>query len=81
MAQFIHDQHAWSGEEPHGGDPSPFQRGFAAPGGEVGCCRVIHPVSGVDRSVTQGDGEHGFSDAGRSDEQHVGGVVEEAAGP
>ena len=70
-----------SGEEPHGGGPSALEGGFAAPGGEVGCGGVIHPVSGVDRSVTQRNGEHGFADAGRPDEQDVGGVVEETAGP
>ena len=38
-------------------------------------------MSSVDRSVSQGDGEHGLADAGRSDEQDVGGVVEETTGP
>jgi hypothetical protein len=32
---------------------------------------------GGDRGVAQADGEHGLADAGRADEQHVGGVVEE----
>lgn len=59
---------------------SSLQRGFAAPICEVGCCRVIHPVAGVDCCVTEGDGKHRIPDAGRPDEEDVGGVVEETTG-
>ena len=41
--------------------------------------RVVGAEAGVDGGVAEGDGEHGLADAGRADEQHVGGVVGVAA--
>jgi hypothetical protein len=49
-----------------------------ATGSEVGCGGVVGPVSGLDGGPCQGDGEHGLADAGRADEQDVGGVFEES---
>ena len=70
-AELVHDEDGWSGEEPHGGGPSPF---------EVGGGGVIDAMPGVDCGVAQSNRQHGLADAGRPDEQHVGGVIEVAAG-
>lgn len=45
---------------------------------EVRSGRVVGAVAGVDGGVAETDGEHGLADAGRPDEQHIGGVLEEA---
>ena len=69
ITELVDDENTGSGEEPHGGGPASFECGFAAAGGEVGCGGVVDPVAGVDGGVAEGDGEHGFADAGRPDER------------
>ena len=77
VADLVDDQQAGSGEEPHGGGPAAFEGGSVAAGDEIGGGGVVGAIAGVDGCSGQGDGEHGLSDAGRPDEQHVGGVFEE----
>ena len=73
-------EQAGSGEEPHRGRPASFERGAVTAGGEVGGGGVVGAVAGVDGGVAETDGEHRLADAGRADEQHVGGVFEEPQG-
>nr|WP_244321115.1 hypothetical protein [Streptomyces melanosporofaciens] len=80
VAEFVDDQEFRSGEEVHAGLPAAFECGFVTLGGQLGCGGEVDAVSGLDRGPGQGDREHGLADPGRADEQHVGGVVEEAQG-
>lgn len=49
-------------------------------GGEFGGGGEVDAVAGVDGRSSEGDRQHGLAHSGRADEQHVGGVVEEAEG-
>ena len=51
-----------------------------AAGGEVGGGGEVGAVADGRGLAGEADGEVGFADAGRSDEQHVGGGLEVAAG-
>ena len=77
VAHLVDDQEPGAGEEPHGGGPAALDGGAVAAGDQVGGGGVVGAVAGGDRGVAQADGEHGLADAGRADQQHVGGVVEE----
>ena len=81
VADFVDDQEPRSGEEAHGGGPPSFEGGAVTTCGQIGSRRVVGPIAGVDRGPGETDGQHGLADAGRPDEQHVGGVVEKAQGP
>ena len=80
VAHLVNDQEAGAGEEPHGGGPAALDRGAVAAGDQVGGGGVVGAVAGGDGGVAQADGEHGLADAGRADQQDVGGVVEEPQG-
>ena len=73
VAQFVDDQEAGSGEEAHGGGPASFDGGAVAAGGEVGGGGEVGAVAGLGGVAGQADGEVGLADAGRADEQDVGG--------
>jgi hypothetical protein len=64
VAEFVDDQDGGSAVEAHGGGPASFDGGSSAAGGEVRRGGVVGAVAGVDRRVAEGDGEHGFADAG-----------------
>jgi hypothetical protein len=49
-----------------------------ATGGEVRGARVVDAVAGLDRLPGEADREHRLADAGRPDEEDVGGLVDEA---
>ena len=51
-----------------------------AAGGELGRGGVVGAHPGGHRGVAEADREHCFADPGRADQQHVGGVFDEAEG-
>ena len=80
VAEFVDDEQGGSGEEAHGGGPASFDGGAVAAGGEVGGGGEVGAVAGLRRLAGEADGEVGLADAGRADQQHVGGGLEVAAG-
>jgi site-specific DNA recombinase len=80
VANFIDDQQPRSGEETHGGRPPSFEGGAVTPPRQIRGGGVVGAHPGGDRGVPEADGEHGLADSGRADEQHVGGVLDEAQG-
>ena len=48
------------------------------PGRQLGGGGVVGAHTSCDGGMAEPDGEHGLADAGRSDQQHVGGVFDEA---
>ena len=80
VAEFVDDEQGGAGEEPHGGGPAAFDGGAVAAGGEVGGGGEVGAVAGVGGRAGEPDGEVGLADAGRADEQDVGGRFEVAAG-
>jgi hypothetical protein len=80
VAEFVDDQEAGAVEEADGGGPASFDGGAVAAGGEVGGGGEVGAVAGLGGLAGQADGEVGLAQAGRADEQDVGGGFEVAAG-
>ena len=80
VAEFVDDQEAGAVEEAHGGGPASFDGGAVAAGGEVGGGGEVGAVAGFGGFAGQADGEVGLAQAGRPDQQDVGGVLQVAAG-
>ncbi|MER0485060.1 hypothetical protein ABR737_43215 [Streptomyces sp. Edi2] len=80
VAELVDDQKLRTCEEAHAGLPAAFEGGLVALGGEFRGGGEVDAVAGIDGCSSERDGQHSLAHSGRADEQHVGGVVEEAEG-
>ena len=80
IAEFIDDQDLWSGPEPHGVRPASVHRSARGAGNEVGGGCVVDAVARVHRPVPERYREMCFANAGWTDQQTVGFLLDEAEG-